>query len=173
MEISFNCTNCGQKLEANERGAGITIDCPKCHKPVYIPSRPVVSAAQSPMKVTLNLAQPSSSLPPAIEGSLQCVVFAAILLIVAFTLYRSGLVVGMIFYAIAIPFQIGALLCAVFGICHGSIKHGLALLAAVGLLCALNIIGPLWFQAKAVTTMGPIMEDQQKQMEQLLKQFHQ
>ena len=173
MDISFNCTNCGQRLEVDERGAGTTTDCPKCGKPVYVPNRPPASSAQPPMKVSLNPMRPSSSLPPSIEGSLQCVVIAGILLIIALVLYRSGLVAGMILYTLAIPFQIGALFCAIFGICHGSIKHGLGLLAAVGMLCVLSVIGPLWFQARAVTTFGPMMEDQTKQMEQFMKQFHQ
>ncbi|HVM61553.1 MAG TPA: hypothetical protein VMV72_11885 [Verrucomicrobiae bacterium] len=38
MDISFTCGNCGKKLVIDDAGAGITIDCPDCGKPVYVPT---------------------------------------------------------------------------------------------------------------------------------------
>ena len=172
MDISFNCTNCGQRLEVDEGGAGISIDCPKCHKPVYVPSRSDV-AMPPPMRVTVNIPRQSNSIPHSIDGGLHCVVIALVLLFIGLSMFRSGLVASMILYTLAIPFEIGALLCGIYGICHGSVKHGIALLAAVGVLFVLIVIGPFWFQARAFTTLGPPMEDQMKQMEQMMKQFHQ
>ena len=117
------------------------------------------------MDTTLN----RDSLPPSIEGGLHCVLIAAVLQIIGLVLFRMGYAAGVVFYFVATPFQIGALLCAIFGICHGSVKHGLALLGGVGVLCALIAFGPLWGVAKIHTTTAPMMEDAQKQMEQMMK----
>jgi hypothetical protein len=110
-----------------------------------------------------------NSLPPSIEGGLHCVFIAVVLQIIGLVLFRMGYVAGVVFYFVATPFQIGALLCAIFGICHGSIKHGLALLAGVGVLCALVVFGPLWGIAKVRTTTSPMMEDASKMWEQRLR----
>jgi len=40
MDINFRCDKCGQNLEVDEAGAGMTVDCPKCGKPVYVPTKP-------------------------------------------------------------------------------------------------------------------------------------
>ena len=170
MDITFNCTNCGQKLEIDESRAGISIDCPKCGKPVYVPTQPGASSQQPPIKVTVKPTQKSSFVPPSIEGGLHCLFIAAVLMVVGFVLFRMRMVASMICYAVASPFLVGALLCAIYGICKGSIKHGLALLAGVGVLCALIMFGPLWAAAKIHTLVSPLMEDSQKLMEQLLKQ---
>ena len=68
MDITFACDKCGQSLTVEEAGAGMTIDCPNCGKPTYVPSKstppaekPVVSVAG----VTANVAV-DQSLPPAI-----------------------------------------------------------------------------------------------------------
>ena len=37
MDITFNCTSCGQELAADEAGAGSEIECPSCAKPILIP----------------------------------------------------------------------------------------------------------------------------------------
>lgn len=39
MDIEFFCSHCGQSLSIDESGAGITVDCPKCNQPVYVPSK--------------------------------------------------------------------------------------------------------------------------------------
>ena len=170
MDITFSCGNCGQQLEIDENGAGVSIDCPKCGKPVYVPSRSAVSSPQPPMRVTVKPTQKSSSVPPSIEGGLHCVFIAAVLMVVGYILFRMRMVASMICYAVAIPFLVGTLLCAIHGICKGSIKHGLALLAGVGVLCALITLGPLWAAAKIHTLVSPLMEDSQKLMEQMLRQ---
>src|ERR1017187_6788332 len=42
MDITFACDKCGQSLTVDEAGAGMTIDCPNCGKPTYVPSRSMV-----------------------------------------------------------------------------------------------------------------------------------
>jgi hypothetical protein len=38
-DIVFSCGSCGQSLAVDASGAGLSVDCPKCGKPVYVPSR--------------------------------------------------------------------------------------------------------------------------------------
>src|SRR5438552_12529656 len=38
MDIRFNCPHCGQHLSVDERGAGITVNCPSCKGQTEIPS---------------------------------------------------------------------------------------------------------------------------------------
>jgi predicted RNA-binding Zn-ribbon protein involved in translation (DUF1610 family) len=181
MDITFSCTNCGQNLEINENGAGASIDCPKCGKPVYVPSRAAKVTQEEPVRVAVRPVQRSTpsnaehekltSAPPYIEGGLHCVFIGAVLMVIGLFLFRMGLVAGMICYALAIPFQIGALLCGVHGICRGSIKHGLGLLAGVSVLCALIVFGPLWGIAKMSAITAPMMEDWLQHMQEMMKQY--
>jgi uncharacterized membrane protein YdbT with pleckstrin-like domain len=48
MDIEFFCSHCGQSLVVGDDGAGITIDCPKCGKPAYVPSQTVTRPAPVP-----------------------------------------------------------------------------------------------------------------------------
>ena len=48
MDITFQCDNCGQNLEVEEAGAGMTVDCPKCGKPVYVPTKSTKPPATAP-----------------------------------------------------------------------------------------------------------------------------
>jgi DNA-directed RNA polymerase subunit RPC12/RpoP len=163
MDIIFVCTNCGQSLVVDESGAGVSVDCPKCGKPLCVPGHQNISIQQPPMGASLNPTQESSYLPPSIEGGLHCVFIATVLSVLGLVLFRSGSVAGIICYALAIPFLTGALLCAGYGICMGSIKHGLALLAGVGILFALIMVGHLSAAAKMNTDASRTMEDAQKQ----------
>jgi hypothetical protein len=38
-DIRFSCGVCGQSLIVDASGAGMSVDCPKCGKPVNVPSR--------------------------------------------------------------------------------------------------------------------------------------
>jgi DNA-directed RNA polymerase subunit RPC12/RpoP len=59
MDIEFFCSHCGQSLVIDDSGAGTTVDCPKCGKPVYVPSKPV----SQPVPV------PSPTIPPPHTGT--------------------------------------------------------------------------------------------------------
>jgi len=48
MDIEFFCSHCGQPLVIDNDGAGITVDCPKCGKPAYVPSQTVTRPARVP-----------------------------------------------------------------------------------------------------------------------------
>lgn len=42
-DIMFDCPECGGSLEVDAAGAGMTVNCPQCSKPILIP-QPVTSA---------------------------------------------------------------------------------------------------------------------------------
>lgn len=46
MDISFNCSKCGQSMVIDEDAAGVTIDCPNCGEPSYVPSQSTVIASE-------------------------------------------------------------------------------------------------------------------------------
>jgi len=52
MDIEFFCSHCGQSLSIDERGAGITVDCPKCKKAAYVPSKAVAAPETPPGSLT-------------------------------------------------------------------------------------------------------------------------
>lgn len=174
MSIAFNCADCGQSLEIDDTAAGMSIDCPKCTKPVYVPTRPTTVSVPAPTRVTPIAAKESKpvvmitdsarGLPAAIEGGLHCLVIGCGLLILAMILFRMAIPLGMICFWSAVPFQIGALLCAIFGICHGSIKHGLLLLGGVSIMMLLMTFG-------LVLGLLGSLGNSQKQIEQMMQQF--
>ena len=68
MDITFTC-KCGQEIVIDEAGAGITVDCPGCAKPVYVPSKEPAKAKDTPIRVETPLAklmakQSQTSTPP-------------------------------------------------------------------------------------------------------------
>lgn len=61
MDITFNCGNCGEQLTIDESGAGTTVECPVCTKPINVPSQSSFTE-DTQGKPTLGLKrQPSSS----------------------------------------------------------------------------------------------------------------
>jgi Domain of unknown function (DUF4177) len=37
MDVRFNCPHCSQHLAVDETGAGMTVNCPSCNRPVEVP----------------------------------------------------------------------------------------------------------------------------------------
>lgn len=67
MDIEFFCSHCGQSLSIDESGAGITVDCPTCSKPVYVPSKqpsPPPAPPDPPTRVELKQPVGRSPSPP-------------------------------------------------------------------------------------------------------------
>lgn len=56
MDITFTC-KCGQEIVIDEAGAGITVDCPGCGKPVYVPTQEPAKARDIPVRVETPLAK--------------------------------------------------------------------------------------------------------------------
>ena len=53
-DINFNCPECGHNLLVDESGAGITVPCPECAKPIKIPCPPAQAAYSDPMSQLRN-----------------------------------------------------------------------------------------------------------------------
>jgi hypothetical protein len=82
MDITFTC-KCGQEIVIDEAGAGITVDCPGCGKPIYVPSKQPPKAKDIPVRVETPLAKlmakqgetssPKKSIHPTPEAVAQAV----------------------------------------------------------------------------------------------------
>jgi hypothetical protein len=64
MDISFNCSKCGQSMVIDEDAAGVTIDCPNCGEPSHVPSQSAV-VADEPEPFAVSTSPPLSPEPPA------------------------------------------------------------------------------------------------------------
>jgi hypothetical protein len=134
-------------LVVDQAGAGITIDCPGCGKPVYVPS---TASQSSPIRVELKSAsrntaagnslfpssslQQKSSIHPSIEAGVHCLLILVVIQFVGFVLIRQSLLWGGIFVAADMPFVIAPLLCAVYGMCLGHVRQGVLIVAALALI---------------------------------------
>ena len=58
MDIAFICEKCGQNIVIDEAGAGITVDCPRCGKPVYVPSSVPTAGRSAPARIEASSARP-------------------------------------------------------------------------------------------------------------------
>lgn len=158
MDISFTCT-CGQNIVIDEAGAGITVDCPQCGRPAYVPSSASAKAKDIPVRVETPLPKPTppaapgvpasrpsrASLPshkreeihPSIQASLACLLILAGLLFVGKIVTQNDPLAVIAFPYVAAPLTAGVALCAIYAMCIGHVKHGLLLLAGLTLLIAL------------------------------------
>jgi len=153
MDISFACNKCGQSIVVDEAGAGITVDCPTCKKPIYVPSSTALSTKSTPVRietkstkpmvvttpisraptpsVTPATAQKQGALHPAIEASLICLVVGVAFGLVCLITIHQNLMAFQIVLFMAMPFLGAAPWCAIYGMCVGHVRHGLLLLAAM------------------------------------------
>jgi hypothetical protein len=158
MDITFTC-KCGQEIVIDEAGAGITVDCPGCGKPVYVPSKQPPKAKDTPVRVETPLPKqtppatpgvpasrpPKASLPshkredihPSIQASLACLLILAGLLFVGKIVTQNDPLAVIAFPYVTAPLTAGVALCAIYAMCIGHVKHGLLLLAGLTLLIAL------------------------------------
>lgn len=162
MDITFTC-KCGQEIVIDEAGAGITVDCPGCGKPIYVPSKQPPKAKDIPVRVETPLAQlmakqgqaptptPNATRPPtpfftphkredihpSIQASLACLLILAGLLFVGKIVTQNDPLAVIAFPYVTAPLTAGVALCAIYAMCIGHVKHGLLLLAGLTLLIAL------------------------------------
>jgi len=90
---------------------------------------------------------------------------------VAFLCLRQSLSLANAILLASMPFIVAPLLCAIYGMCVGHVRHGLLVLAGLSLIIALSclvapavIVGP---------TQAQIQEIMQQQMQNLQKAFPQ
>ena len=178
MDIAFTCGNCRKNLVVDEAGAGITIDCPECGKPVYVPTAvPQASPARVAVKTTTQrgvthnppVFSPSTQLKfsvhPSIESGVHCLLILVVIQFVGFGLIRQNLLWSGIFMAADMPFVAAPLLCAVYGMCIGHVRQGVLILAALAFILG----GSYWLMFRPV--VQPSSADIQRQMEEMQKQM--
>jgi TM2 domain-containing membrane protein YozV/DNA-directed RNA polymerase subunit RPC12/RpoP len=203
MDISFTCTNCGKNLVIDNAGAGITIDCPECGKPVYVPSaapppKPKEPPARVEPKPSLRVPVssppppapvpdarprnnplvpsyspvPKSAVHPSIEAGVHCLVILAAIEFVGFLAMRQNLIAGIAFLYASVPFIAAPLLCAVYGMCNGHVRHGLLVLAGLSLIIGLTMWAlPSTMLRSAFQNAQQEQEMFQQQMQNLQKTF--
>jgi DNA-directed RNA polymerase subunit RPC12/RpoP len=188
MDISFTCDKCGKHLVVDEAGAGITIDCPECGKPIYVPSSPPPSRQDTPVRVEVKPATPKSKyipapaphnnplLPPSstrekstvhpsIEAGVHCLLILVGILFVGFMLIREDVFWAYPVMGVATVFGTAAFLCAVYGMCHGHVRHGLLVLAGLSLIVGVSSwVGPS-------IAMAAGMHQAEEMQQQMFKQF--
>ena len=146
MDITFTC-KCGQEIAIEEAGAGITVDCPGCGKPVYVPSIASDKSKDPPLRVETPLAKlaretgqtltPSQHAPPpkppspanpfaprkredvhpSIQTSLLCLPILAGLFFIGIFARHEDLFAVAMVPYVAAPLVTATTLCAVYGMC--------------------------------------------------------
>ena len=68
MDITFNCTKCGQQIAIDEAAAGQLVDCPKCKTPHEVPYESVVPVAVPPTPSAPPQPEPPAALAQKVQG---------------------------------------------------------------------------------------------------------
>lgn len=75
MDISFNCSKCGQSMVIDGVAAGSTIDCPNCGQPSYVPSKSAAIPTLPPQPSLPPMPpQPPPQIPPPVRVAARTVV---------------------------------------------------------------------------------------------------
>lgn len=166
MDITFRCPECGQQFVVEEKGAGITIDCPACGCPVGIPQ---AASAAAPSRI-----QPAATRGtiPAVTGGVICLLILVMLCGGGFLVLRHDLAWLPAFLGAAAPFGLMVLVCGAYAVCRGQTQHGILLVAGlavtVGLtarvICDLGLAA--WTRRQIQHTESVV--DQIQQIKQLL-----
>jgi hypothetical protein len=193
LDITFTC-KCGQEIVIDEAGAGITVDCPGCGKPVYVPTKEPAKTKDTPIRVETPLAKlmakqgqtptpvanpsrpPNPFLPahkredvhPSIQASLICLLVSFAIGFVAFIVSDQEPFVAVAVAVSGAPFEAATLVCAIYGLCIGQIKHGLMLLSVMAFILGLSYWVTLGRNQRAALQS---LQQMQHQMEQRLQQF--
>jgi hypothetical protein len=181
MDISFDCDKCGKHLLVDEAGAGITIECPGCGKPVYVPSPSSQNQSAPPTRVEVKPTspKPASTNPlvpsfssqkkqdvhPSIVAGVHCLTILIAIQCVGFMLVRQNPLWAGLFMVANMPFVVAPLLCAVYGMCIGHVNQGLLIVAGLALILGLSY----WLMFKPL--VQPSGADIQRQMEEAQKQM--
>jgi predicted RNA-binding Zn-ribbon protein involved in translation (DUF1610 family) len=191
MDISFDCDSCGKHLVIDEAGAGITIDCPGCGKPVYVPSTGSQKPSDPPTRVEVRSAAPRTTPPPSakpqynsllpptgrqsatdihpsIAGGVTCLLILVVVLFVGFLVVRENGTLMLAFVETATPVGFAALLCGVYGICTGHVKHGVLIVVGVSLISGLSNLALPWIAMQGAQNAT---RDIQRQTEEMLRQI--
>jgi hypothetical protein len=165
--IQFDCPSCSQSLEVEDRGAGLSIGCPKCAAQITIPG-------EGPLRIRLP-SRSTSSLPgsgpsrvpfqtSALKAGWMCLVLFAIAGFFATLIATSNLLYVPWAIYLTLPFLSAATICAIVAMCTHQVKEGLTLLVAAFLVMVISS----WLYMSATHRLA---ENQQKQMRQQLDEM--
>jgi uncharacterized membrane protein YccC len=105
---------------------------------------------------------------PANAGGLICLLILVAVLFIGLLVVRQNAWWWPAFVGMATPLGVAVLLCGVYGICNGHIKHGVLLVACLSL-----ITGMSYWALPRVAMQGAAnaMSDAQRQSEEMLQQM--
>jgi hypothetical protein len=161
MDIEFFCSHCGQSLVVDGSGAGSTFDCPKCSKPVYVPSQPItqptrIPTPELPSKAGAQKPLGQLSRPPVTSKSTTAPVTLSGHNL-ALSTDESVILQGRMHGAVVAMPAIGVVLaCTAFGVLYAVIQHLLSGMAGASTLSAIFLLPcfPLLFFGAAGTFMA-------------------
>ena len=186
MDISFDCGKCGKHLVIDEAAAGITIDCPQCGKPVFAPSNATPRPSDPPTRVEVKAtgsttntipvahnnplipsysSQKKSDVHPSIEAGIHCLLILVIIQFIGLVLVHQGSLWALGFMVASVFFTVTPLLCAVYGMCIGHVKHGLLIVAGLAVITGFSyrvMLSPM--VQPSADTMRRQMEEMQRLM---------
>jgi hypothetical protein len=191
MDIFLTCDECGKNLVIDEAGAGITIDCPECGTPVYVPSalqqEPQNAPARVEVKSTARRTTPMpapaaddnpplpsfwgqerSTVHPSIAAGVHCLLILVAVQFVGFIAMRQSVLWMGIFLAADVPFMFAPLLCAVYAMCIGHVRSGFSILVGLALIIGISY----WVIFSPIVQPSPdALRRQAEEMQQQFKQF--
>ena len=172
--ITIDCPECG---DAAYVPSSVTLAKPKDPparvepKPLNRVAAPTLAPAPTPPPsrprnnplVPSYPTTPKSAAHPSIAAGVHCLVILVVIDLVGLSVMRQNLQLGVAILYASTPFLIAPLLCAVYGMCLGHVRHGLLVLAALSLIIAMSY----WAGISIVTLVGA---DTQRQLQQMLQQ---
>jgi len=128
--------------------------------PVPAPRAVIPSLSRDLLSSTVNQ---KSAVHPSIAAGVHCLVILVGIELVGLLALRQNPQLGVAFLYASAPFLIAPLLCAVYGMCAGHVRHGLLVLAGLSLIIGMSY----WAEISMMTLVGA---DAQRQMQQMLQQ---
>lgn len=112
---------------------------------------------------------------PSVWASLSCLVVYGVAVVAGLFLNGKLPGAGVVCSAFALPFILGATLCAIYGMCQGQIKSGLVLLLGASILLGVSCGSTVLSLIQTASAGSGGLEDQTEQLTEqlgeLLKQF--
>jgi len=75
MDITFNCTKCGQHITIDEAGSGMGVQCPKCQAPLKVPAPKAAPVADEIHKADVQ--KPTAQASPETKAA-RCITFSCV-----------------------------------------------------------------------------------------------
>lgn len=139
--LRFRCQHCFRKIEVDERGAGLEVPCPECHRSILIPSREEAERLAERQKLDT---QPIAALPT-IRMSLSGRRLARQYRVVAAAWFFLVVAAGVAFkwrsaLFVASPLLLASIILSIAVLARRYLVHGALILACA--LCLVPVLFP-------------------------------